>query len=337
MATLLITGSGGFIGRNLLHVAGSYSEHAIIAVSRKATAAFAHETNTARIERITSDLNAPYPPEFLRTLSRCDAVIHCAWEISFSDRNAGQRSLDATISLAAAAKRAGVKRFLFVSACAVFGVGASETMVLDEGYYDRPQGSFASSPYAQGKRETENRLREMQSECFQVLVAYPTTVYGAGDDARNSGSLVKLALLTPVTVLPPGGTSGIGVVDLCHGLVRYATFAHPPERLIFNAFNAPFATLFADIQEAGGKVRPRLSLSLSPRLLAPLAKLAALAEHRLGHLHPLCSGEIIASLSQAKYYNGYRATKALSYDPQSYGMRKSLSDACNYYRAQGFL
>ena len=81
-------------------------------------------------------------------------------------------NLDATAQLAEAARRAGVRRFVFVSSAKVHGEQTAKRAYTEE-QPPQPQG-----PYAQSKWEAEQALARIAGNVMQLVVLRPPLVYG---------------------------------------------------------------------------------------------------------------------------------------------------------------
>src|ERR1700733_6622383 len=135
-----------------------------------------------------------------------DAVVHLA---ALSNDPIGNLRFDwtrsinfeATVRLAEAAKRAGVKRFLFSSSCIMYGT--AEAAEVDE---TSPLAPLTE--YARSKVEAEDALRAMASDGFSPVFIRNGTVYGVSPRMRFDtvlNNLVGMAAATgKVTVLSNG-------------------------------------------------------------------------------------------------------------------------------------
>ena len=93
---------------------------------------------------------------------------------------------DATLELARASVKAGVRRFVFLSTIGVNG-GASDQLGFDEDSPSNPE-----SAYAQAKYEAEIGLRQIANESsLEVVIIRPPLVY-AYDAPGNFGRLLRL-------------------------------------------------------------------------------------------------------------------------------------------------
>lgn len=110
---------------------------------------------------------------------------------------------DGTVSLARAAKEAGVERFVFASSCSMYGAAAVDAP-LDESAPLRPL-----TPYAESKVQAEEELRELAGDGFAPVAMRNATVYGASPRLRLDivlNNLVAWAHTTGAIRLQSDGT-----------------------------------------------------------------------------------------------------------------------------------
>ncbi|MFN3447201.1 MAG: NAD-dependent epimerase/dehydratase family protein [Roseococcus sp.] len=173
---VLVTGGHGFIGRAAC--ARIAHAHAVIAASRR------------------SGLDVTRPETLPPALAGVEAVVHAAVD--------GRASiLEGTANLLAAARAAGVRRFVHLSSVAVYG--AAEGAVRE----DAPRAP-ADSGYGRWKAEAE-ALVEAAPDLDPVILR-PALVYGPGDPLWIGRMARRLA----VGALGPMGAAGEGLADLVH-------------------------------------------------------------------------------------------------------------------------
>jgi nucleoside-diphosphate-sugar epimerase len=111
---------------------------------------------------------------------------------------------DATITLASAAKEAGVQRFVFASSCSMYGA-AEEDAALTEAAPLRPL-----TPYAESKVAAEEALTELADDDFAPVSMRNATVYGLSPRLRLDivlNNLVAWAHTTGAIRLQSDGSS----------------------------------------------------------------------------------------------------------------------------------
>jgi nucleoside-diphosphate-sugar epimerase len=163
---------------------------------------------------------------------------------------------DATITLAQAAREAGVRRFVFSSSCALYGSGGGDAK-LDENAPLRPLTAYAESKVA-----AERALRELASDGFSPVSMRNATVYGASPRLRLDtvlNNLVAWAHTTGAIRLQSDGGSWRPLVHVRD--VARATLAlldAPDEVVSGEAFNIGSAAQNYRIRELAKIVHDRL-------------------------------------------------------------------------------
>ena len=193
MTRIAVTGATGFVGRSL--VARLQLESVdVVAITR----------SRPLCDRLVSNLS--FCTDYLDTASltdlfcSCDVVIHLAAlahqilpSSSAIEMNVYQRAnLESLVSVARAASRAGVRRFVFVSSIGVHGSSTHGTP------FKEADKLLPSEPYAITKLEAERALAiELLDSLTDWVVLRPPLVYGPGCPG-NLERLIRLASTAPV-------------------------------------------------------------------------------------------------------------------------------------------
>jgi nucleoside-diphosphate-sugar epimerase len=120
-----------------------------------------------------------------------------------------------TISLAEAARRAGVERYIFASSASIYDVGVSDhakDLVLDETTPVAPRAAYSSA-----KREAEKQLLTMAGHDFCPVVLRKGTIYGWSPRLRYDlvvNTFVKDALSQGKITIHYGGEMWRPLVDI---------------------------------------------------------------------------------------------------------------------------
>ncbi len=170
---VLVTGAGGFIGRNLCPVLESSGWHVRRITRRKAS-------------EHAMALEMGVDTDWSQALEGIDAVVHLAARVHVLREQAsepGERfrlvNVAATRQLAMQAAIAGVKRLVFISTIGVHGVKTEE-----EGFRETDVPNPLNH-YALSKLEAEQALQEVARETgLEVVVIRPPLVYGPGVKAN---------------------------------------------------------------------------------------------------------------------------------------------------------
>jgi nucleoside-diphosphate-sugar epimerase len=169
-----------------------------------------------------------------------DAVVHLAALSNdpIGDLNADWTyaiNRDASISLARAARDAGVRRFVFASSCSMYGAAEGDALV-DEQAPLRPL-----TPYAESKVQAEEAILELANERFAAVSMRNATAYGVSPRLRLDivlNTLVAWAHATGAIRLQSDGTSWRPLVHIRD--ITAATLAlleAPVEAVAGEAFN----------------------------------------------------------------------------------------------------
>jgi nucleoside-diphosphate-sugar epimerase len=118
----------------------------------------------------------------------------------------------ATMRLADLAKKAGVKRFIYMSSCSVYGVATSADAITEEG------GLNPQTAYAECKSFVERDLKPMTAPGFSPTFLRNSTAFGASPRQRFDLVLNNLAGLAYTTRKIAMTSDGTPWRPLVHGL-----------------------------------------------------------------------------------------------------------------------
>ena len=264
-------------------------------------ATVAHE----RIEGRLADAAA-----IARGVAGADTIVHLAALVSFrrEDREAMfAANATATGALAAAARAAGVRRFLHVSTISAVA------------FRDRPEAVDETTPfnfgplhigYCDSKFEAE---RHVLAECrrgLDVVIVNPASMYGVGDRRKGDGSLLGAVFAGQVKLAPPGGLNVANVVDICGGLMAALKKGRRGERYILGGENLTGAELLQRIARIIGGRAPR---KVAPRrLVAAAARALRWKERLLGSKSPVTS-EILLLAGRFLWFSSAKAERELGW------------------------
>lgn len=205
----------------------------------------------------------------LKDLEGIDAVVHMA---ELSNDPIGEIAPNITfeinhkgsVRLAELSKQAGVKRFVYMSSCSVYGV-ASDSFV-DEESPVNPQ-----TAYAECKTMVERDLKSMADDSFSPTFMRNATAYGASPRMRFDivlNNLAGLAWTTKKIAMTSDGTPWRPLVhglDICQAII--AALEAPVENVfneVLNVGDTDHNYRVKEIAEIVGDVFPGCDVSFGP-------------------------------------------------------------------------
>lgn len=180
---VLITGSTGFVGKQVATVAAS--KHWICALSKRNPNLSSSECESLEEGILYKELSSK--ENWDGCFEGVDCVIHCAARVhqmteSEQDILAAYREVNTfgTLNLAEQAAAAGVKRFVFLSSIKVNGEMTSPGKP-----FTADIGNTPDDPYGLSKYEAEQGLKELSKNSdMEVVIIRPPLVYGLGVKAN---------------------------------------------------------------------------------------------------------------------------------------------------------
>lgn len=185
---VLVTGGAGFVGSHvvdLLLAAG----HSVTAVDDVTTGRAENVATAAQMVKL--DITGPLDGVFAEI--RPDVVIHLAAQVSVPNSVADPArdlavNIGGTVSVAAAAARAGARKIVSVSSAAVYGIPGQ--LPLTE---DSPVSPL--SPYGLSKLTAESYLRLLHDLLgIDYTIIRPSNIYGPRQTTEGEGAVVPAFL-----------------------------------------------------------------------------------------------------------------------------------------------
>lgn len=201
-------------------------------------------------------------------LEGVDAVVHLA---AISNDPLGDLNPDttyninhrATVTLAEAAKDAGVKRFLYSSSCSLYGAHGDDFLTEDAEFNP-------VTPYGESKVLSEQSLSAMADDDFSPTYLRNSTAYGVSPKLRGDlvvNNLTGFAYTTGKVFLKSDGTSWRPLVHIEDISRAFLALMEAPRDLVhdepFNVGSTEENYLIRDVAELVGKIVPNSTVTLS--------------------------------------------------------------------------
>ena len=302
--TCFLTGASGFVGR---HLAPKLAEHHRLRVLVRPgqqlpqLAAVDHE----RIEGRLSDAAS-----LARGCDGADVVVHLAAMVSFRPEDRAAMfavNTDATATLCAAARAAGVRRLLHCSTISAVACRERPEVVDETATYNYAPLRIG---YCDSKFAAEQRVLAEVAQGLDAVIVNPPSMYGAGDRRKGDGSLLTAVLRGEVRFAPPGGLNVANVTDVCDGMLAALARGRRGERYLLTGENLTGRALLERIARIVGGRAPRRTV---PAALVRLAAAALAAKERLFGSRPPLTSEVLRLAPRFLWYASDKAERELGW------------------------
>lgn len=324
--TILITGVSGYIGGRL---AMRLVEQGATVRGLARNPARAEDLAATGVEVVRGDVTNP--ASLAAAMVGCTLVYHAAaWVGERGSRDAiWAVNVEGTRLAAQAAHEAGVRRFVHLSSCAVYG-SPQNVFDIDESYPIRARGNL----YADSKVAAEEAVWAAGRAGLPVVVARPSQVYGLGSPQFTLRPLA--AIQAGKLRLIDGGKhlcKPVYIDNLVDGLLLCATH----EAALGEAWNltdgvpVPWRDFFGAYAAMVG-----VKLRSTPYVVAYMAGLGNEVAAALRGRKPGLSRATVQALRSRNSYSNCKARERLGWTPAvdlAEGMRRTEA----WLRSQGYL
>jgi len=323
-----VTGATGFIGGNLARALLS-DGHQVRALIRPES----DRRNIAGspIEPAEGDLDNRH--KLAEQIRGCDAVFHVAAHYSLwaKDRDSIYRAnVEGTKNLLAAARDAGVKRFVHTSSVAAIGVPPPNTLGTEETQTTLDE---LVSDYKKSKYLAEQAALQAAREGLDVVIVNPSTPIGARDvKPTPTGEIILRFLQDRMPAYVHTGLNLIDVEDVARGHILAWQKGRTGERYILGNRNLSLKEMLEMLAAVTGKRAPRIAIPHSIPLAVAFIDEMILA--RLGK-KPQISFYAAQMSRKAMYYDSSKAVRELGL-PQT-PVETAMENAVRWFVENGYV
>jgi dihydroflavonol-4-reductase len=319
----LITGASGFLG---WHVAQKLigRGHTVRALVRP--------TSTLReleVERVVGDLRDPESLE--RAATGCGAVFHVAADYRLWARDSGdiyRSNVEGTRNTLAAARKAGVDRFVYTSTvgCIGFPEGHPGNETTPVGIEDM------CGAYKRSKFMAEQVALEFAGSGFPVVIVNPTAPVGDHDfKPTPTGRIIVDFVQARMPAFLDTGLNVVDADDVAEGHVRAYESGRNGERYLLGGQNMTLQAVFQHLAIISGMRAPRIRI---PYGVAFAAGVASTGWAYWTGKDPRAPLDGVRMARKKMWISSDKARNELGYTPgqAEVGLRKAV----DWFRANGY-
>jgi dihydroflavonol-4-reductase len=321
-----VTGATGHLGANVVRALLA-EDCAVRAIARTVESP---ALDGLALEKVSADVLDP--AALAGAFRGCDLVVHLAAKISIRgdrDGDVWRTNVEGTRNAVAAARGAGVGRFIHVSSVHAMRLDGVEG-VADESLPPVGEGAFA---YDRSKAAGERVVLGEAAAGFDALVLRPTGILGPNDyRVSRAGAMLREFFRGERPFLIPGGFDWVDARDVAAAIVAAVTRGRAGEVYLLSGNWMSIAELARLCGEVSGVARRRIVL---PRwtAMAALPVVEALADLRSGE--PLFTRESLAAVaSNTRNLSSRKAAGAFGYSARP--VAETLRDTFRWLQARGF-
>lgn len=323
MKPTLVTGASGFVG---WHVARLLLErgHAVRALVRPGSA-----VPDLAVDLIQGDLRDAASLE--RAVAGCGLVFHIAADYRLwvkRPEEMYESNVDGTRNLIAAARSAGVERFVHTSTVGCIGfpkdrLGDETTPVsLDE----------MSGPYKRSKFLAEQVALEAARAGFPLVIVNPTAPIGDHDAKPTpTGKIIVDFLRGKMPAYIDTGLNLVDVRDVARGHLLACERGRPGERYILGAENLTLGQILARLSSITGRPAPQIQL---PYAVAYVAGVITTAWANVSGKPPLAPLDAVRMAGKKMFVTPEKAHRELGFQPGP--VDAALTRAVEWFRGHGY-
>jgi dihydroflavonol-4-reductase len=317
MKPALVTGASGFVG---WHVARLLTErgHKVRALVRPDS-----RVPDLEVERVTGDLRDA--ESLQRAVEGCGLVFHVAADYRLWSKNPYDlyaSNFDGTRNMLAAAKAAGIERFVYTSTVGCIGVpeggvgDETQPVSLDE----------MAGAYKRSKFMAEQAALEFARQGLPVVIVNPTAPMGDHDfKPTPTGRIVVDFLKGAMPAYIDTGLNVVNVRDVAAGHLLACERGVPGERYILGSENMTLGQILRELAAITGRKAPSMEL---PWFAAYMAGVVTTAWAHVTGIPPRAPLEAVRMAKKKMWVSHAKAARELGYAPGP--AKQALADAVTW-------
>ncbi|HEY3450050.1 MAG TPA: NAD-dependent epimerase/dehydratase family protein [Myxococcales bacterium] len=326
--TTLVLGGTGFVGGQIARELAAAGDAVRVLVRERSSKKGLAGLEVEEVRGDVRDLES-----LRRAAQGVDRVVHAAGAVGlapFAAERLRRVNVEGTRNALAAARGAGVDRFLFVSSTAAVGSGtldrpADETMAWD---------LAGKGPYWQTKQAAEQLVLDAAKKGeLDAVVVNPSYVLGPGDVKPTSGTVLLGIATGLVLFYPSGGTGFVDVRDVARGVRLALEKGGTGERYILSGENLTYRQVIEMAAKERG-LRPPM-LPLPEQVARSAARVGDLLGPRFPRAFGLLNTPFVGSLFDLLYVTSSKASRELGFAPRP--VREAIRDAYAWFEQNGYL
>lgn len=264
MAKILVTGSTGLVGGNLVRKLIDSGEK-IKVLLRKTSKPVAFKPD--EVEIVYGDITDKN--SLLEALKDCNYLYHSAAMVTMwtpdekSKKQIHEVNVKGTINCLEAALENKIKRMIFVSTVDALGIRdknnpADETVDFSCGMKQ------LNVPYANTKHQAQLECLKFVNKGLDVVIVNPTFMFGAYDAKPSSGQMIIAVKKGMALMYSEGGNNFVDVEDVVAAMITAMQKGKTGECYILGNENLPYKEIFTRIAKV---VKARPPLLKAPKFL----------------------------------------------------------------------
>jgi dihydroflavonol-4-reductase len=325
--TSLVTGATGFLGSHVARQLLARGERVRVLARKSSDRRMIDGTAAEVVEGDLRDAAS-----LSRAVSGCDRVFHVAADYRLwarDSREIYESNVTGTKNLLAAARRAGVTRFIYTSTVATVAVDRPELPTeATQSTIDEMVGHYKRSKWL-----AEKEVCDAAKNGFPAVVAMPTTPVGPNDwKPTPTGKIIVDFLNGKMPGYVQTGLNFVAVEDAAAGHLLVAERGKIGERYLLGAENLTLKQLLDALAELTGLPAVRLRI---PHALALGVAYAETAFSRMLGREPQIPPEGVKIAQHVMFVDCSRAQRELGFAPGP--VNAALERAVRWYDENGYI